>query len=142
MTLDLFAEIPVTDYPAALAWYERFFGYPPAFAPHDKESVWELAEHRYVVVVQLPERAGHALTTIFVDDLDSRIGGITERGLAPTVAANFKIRDCAPANRMITALAPLPPRNAAAAFVAFWQMSHADRKDQKDILPICPYGQK
>ena len=84
MTLDLFAEIPVTDYPAALAWYERFFGYPPAFAPHDKESVWELAEHRFVVVVQLPERAGHALTTIFVDDLDARVAGITERGLAPT----------------------------------------------------------
>ena len=62
--------------------------------------------------------------------------------LAPVVAANFKVRDCAPANRMITALAPLPPRNAAAAFVAFWQMSHADPKDQKDILPICPYGQK
>ena len=62
--------------------------------------------------------------------------------LAPIVAANFKVRDCAPTNRMLTALEPLPPRNAAAAFVAFWQMSHADRKDQKDILPICPYGQK
>ena len=84
MTLDLFAEIPVTDYPAALAWYERFFGYPPAFAPHDKESVWELAEHRFVVVVQLPERAGYALTTAFVDDLDARVAGITQRGLAPT----------------------------------------------------------
>jgi hypothetical protein len=61
--------------------------------------------------------------------------------LAPTIAASFKVRDCAPANRMITALAPLPPRNAAAAFVAFWQMAHANAKDQKDILPICPYGQ-
>jgi predicted enzyme related to lactoylglutathione lyase len=84
MTLDLFAEIPVTDYPAALAWYEKFFGYPPAFAPHDKESVWELAEHRYVVVVELPARAGRALTTIFVDDLDERVTGISRRGLEPT----------------------------------------------------------
>ena len=62
--------------------------------------------------------------------------------LAPIVVANFKLRDCKPANRMLTALDPLPPRNAAAAFVAFWQMAHADRKDQKDILPVCPYGQK
>jgi hypothetical protein len=26
VTLDLFAGIPVTDYPTALAWYERLFG--------------------------------------------------------------------------------------------------------------------
>lgn len=46
MALDLFAGIPVSDYPAALAWYERLLGTPPAFFPNDTEAVWELAEHR------------------------------------------------------------------------------------------------
>ena len=60
MPVDLFAGIPVTDYAAALAWYERLFGSPPSFVPNDTEAVWELAEHRYVFVEQRPEHAGHA----------------------------------------------------------------------------------
>jgi hypothetical protein len=42
-SLDLFAGIPVTDYAAALKWYERLLGSPPTFFPHDKEAMWELA---------------------------------------------------------------------------------------------------
>jgi hypothetical protein len=30
MALDLFAGIPVTDYAAALPWYERLFGLTPS----------------------------------------------------------------------------------------------------------------
>jgi hypothetical protein len=45
MAVYLFAGIPVTDYPTALAWYERLLGSPPSFFPHDTEAVWELAEH-------------------------------------------------------------------------------------------------
>jgi len=41
--------------------------------------VWELAEHRYVDVEGLPERAGHSEVTLFVDDLDERVAGIAER---------------------------------------------------------------
>ncbi|WP_371786456.1 VOC family protein [Streptosporangium subroseum] len=83
MALDLFAGIPVTEYAAALKWYERLLGSPPAFFPNDTEAVWELAEHRYVFIEQRPERAGHALHTIFVDDLDAIVAQITERGLDP-----------------------------------------------------------
>jgi hypothetical protein len=57
MALDLFAGIPVTGY-AALPWYERFFGVRPSFLPNDTEAVWEVAEHRYVYIVQEPGRAG------------------------------------------------------------------------------------
>jgi hypothetical protein len=53
--LDLFAGIPVTDYAVALKWYERLLGAPPTFLPHDTEAVWELAEHRYVYIVQQPD---------------------------------------------------------------------------------------
>jgi catechol 2,3-dioxygenase-like lactoylglutathione lyase family enzyme len=83
MTLDLFAGIPVADYAGALKWYEQLLGSPPAFFPNDTEAVWELAEHRYVYVEHLPERAGHAMHTIFVDDFDARVAQIADRGLDP-----------------------------------------------------------
>lgn len=81
--MDLFAGIPVSDYAAAVTWYEKLFGSPPSFLPHDTEAVWELAEHLFVYVVQQPDRAGHAVNTVMVDDLDTRLTGISERGLQP-----------------------------------------------------------
>jgi hypothetical protein len=57
MSVYLFAGIAVDDYAAALAWYERLLGSPPSFFPHDTEAVWELAEHRSLYIVQLPEHA-------------------------------------------------------------------------------------
>jgi hypothetical protein len=83
MALDLFAGIPVTDYAAALPWYERFFGGPPSFLPNDTEAVWEAAEHRYVYIVQDRARAGNALVLSFVDDIESRVAGISRRGIEP-----------------------------------------------------------
>ena len=80
-TLDLFAGIPVADCAAALRWYERLLGAPPTFCPHDIEAVWELAEHRYVYIVQQPEHAGHARHTLFVADLAALVAQIAERGL-------------------------------------------------------------
>jgi catechol 2,3-dioxygenase-like lactoylglutathione lyase family enzyme len=81
MTVDLFAGIPVRDYAAAAAWYERLLGAPPAFLPNDIEAVWELAEHRYVYIVVRPEHAGHATHTVFVSDFDDRVSKIADRGL-------------------------------------------------------------
>lgn len=83
MAVDLFAGIPVNDYPAALAWYERLLGSPPAFFPNDTEAVWELAEHRFVYIEQRPEHAGHAMHTLFVDDLDARVDRAAGRGVEP-----------------------------------------------------------
>ena len=80
MGVYLFAGIPVNDYAAALAWYERLLGSPPSSFPHDTEAVWELAEHRSVFIVQQPEHAGHAMHTIIVDDLDTVVAGIAQRG--------------------------------------------------------------
>jgi catechol 2,3-dioxygenase-like lactoylglutathione lyase family enzyme len=79
----LFAGIPVRDYIAALAWYERLLGEPPSFLPNDIEAVWQLAEHRYVYIKVRPEHAGHAMHTFFVGDFDARIFQIAERGLEP-----------------------------------------------------------
>lgn len=83
MTVDLFAGIPVRDFAASRAWYERLLGAEPAFLPHATEAVWELDEHRYLYVVEVPERAGHAVHTLFVDDLEDRIAAIGRRGIEP-----------------------------------------------------------
>jgi len=83
VTVDLFAGTPVSDLGRALPWYQRLLGCPPAFFPHDAEAVWEVAEHRYLDVVHLPERAGHAVHTLFVDDVDARLAAIAARGLDP-----------------------------------------------------------
>ena len=78
-----FAGISVSDFAAALAWYESLLGSPPSTFPHDTEAVWELAEHRSVYIVQRPEHAGHAMHTIIVDDLDTLVAEIARRGLEP-----------------------------------------------------------
>ncbi|MEO5709086.1 MAG: VOC family protein [Nocardioidaceae bacterium] len=90
MALDLFAGIPVRDFDTARAWYERLLGRPPSFLPHDTEAVWEVAEHRYVYVVQDPDRAGHAVLTLFVDDLDARVAAMAERGLGPATSETYE----------------------------------------------------
>jgi len=48
MAIDLYAGIPVRDYPAALAWYEKLFGTPPTFIASDTEAVWERGPASYV----------------------------------------------------------------------------------------------
>jgi len=87
--LDLFAGIPVVSYADARKWYERLLGSPPAFFPHDTEAVWELAEHRYVYIVEQPEHAGHTRITVFVEDLDALVAGIRERGLESTTRESY-----------------------------------------------------
>ena len=81
--LDLFAGIPVSNFAAALKWYEQLLGSAPAFFPNETEAVWELAEHRYVYIVQQPEHAGHAAQTVLVEDLDALVQQIAARGLEP-----------------------------------------------------------
>lgn len=84
MSVDLFAGVPVSDYPRAVAWYQRLLGAEPAFVPNEREAVWELADHRYLYVELLPDRAGRAMSTLFVDDLDGWVDGIRSRGIVPT----------------------------------------------------------
>ena len=45
--------------------------------------MWELAEHRFLYIDERPEHAGHAMLTLFVDDLDALVAQIAERGLDP-----------------------------------------------------------
>lgn len=71
------------DFETAKAWYERLLGAEPSFLPHATEAVWELAEHRFLYIVEDAERAGRSIHTIFLDDLDARVAEIASRGLEP-----------------------------------------------------------
>jgi len=90
MSLDLFSGIPVTDFAASLAWYERLLGAPPTLFATETEALWELAEHRWVYIEQRPERAGHALLSILVADLDARVAQVATRGLEPARWETFE----------------------------------------------------
>lgn len=81
--MDLFAGICVADYAAARVWYERLLGSEPSFVAHETECVWELGEHRFLFIEEDPARAGHAVVTIFVEDLEAVVDDIAFRGIEP-----------------------------------------------------------
>jgi predicted enzyme related to lactoylglutathione lyase len=82
MGLHLFAGLRVTDYEAARPWYERLFG-EPSFFPNDTEAVWTLGDDRSVYIVEHAEGAGNSVVTLFLDDLDGFVAGVSARGLEP-----------------------------------------------------------
>jgi catechol 2,3-dioxygenase-like lactoylglutathione lyase family enzyme len=89
MPLELFAGIPVSEYPRSLAWYERLLGSPPTFLAAPTEAVWELAEHRYLYIEERTEGTGQALVTIFVDDLDDRVASSAALGVEPELRETY-----------------------------------------------------
>lgn len=78
---EFFAGIAVADFKSALGWYERLFGRAPDFFPHESEAVWQVTEHAWIYVVADAERAGKALITILVENLDDQAAVLTERGV-------------------------------------------------------------
>jgi catechol 2,3-dioxygenase-like lactoylglutathione lyase family enzyme len=79
----LFAGIPVADLDAAIRWYERLLDGPPDMTPNEIERTWKLTDESWIYVVTDTERAGKALVTVMVDDLDERLAAIGDRGLEP-----------------------------------------------------------
>lgn len=90
MRIDLFAGVPVREYASALAWYERLFGAPPSFLPNDVEAVWEIAANCFLFIEVRPEHAGHAMHTVFVEDFDTRMSDLAQRGLEPAERETYE----------------------------------------------------
>ncbi len=59
--------------------------------------------------------------------------------IVPVAAQQIQPNDCPKLDRIVANLAPLPPRNLAAVFVALAQLS-ADREKGGPKLPLCPMG--
>ena len=76
---EFFAGIPVANLSSMIAWYERLFGKPPDFFPNDQEAVWQITDRAWVYVVEDAERAGKALITILVDDIDNQVAELAGR---------------------------------------------------------------
>ena len=82
MTINhVFAGIAVADYDSALAWYKRFFGRSPDVIVTENEAMWQVAETGWVYVVGDTNRAGKALLTLLVDDLEGHVAELGQRGL-------------------------------------------------------------
>ncbi len=77
----VFAGIAVADYDSALAWYKRFFGRSPDVIVTENESMWQVVHTGWIYVVGDANRAGKALLTLLVDDLEDLVAGLGERGL-------------------------------------------------------------
>jgi catechol 2,3-dioxygenase-like lactoylglutathione lyase family enzyme len=86
----LFAGIPVSDLDRANAWYGQLLGSEPSFLPNDTEAVWQLEEHASVYIELLPDHAGHAKHTLFVDDLEDWVEGIAGRGIEPAERETYE----------------------------------------------------
>jgi len=83
VAVGVFAGVPVRDYASAVTWYERLLGTAPSFYPNDIEAVWQLAEDRYLYVIEDQQRAGGAVCMIWVDDPVTEAARIADRGLDP-----------------------------------------------------------
>ena len=74
MSVDhVLAVIPVADFEAAHAWYERLFGRPADNLPMEGLLVeWRVTDSGWVQVTRDADRAGSALLNFAVDDLDQQ----------------------------------------------------------------------
>lgn len=88
------AVVPVGDFEAAHAWYERLLGRPADNRPMDGLADWRVTEGGWVQVFRDADRAGTTLLNFAVDDLDEHIAGLSARGLDPGTieAANKNVR--------------------------------------------------
>lgn len=77
----VFAGLPVSDLGVALDWYGRLLGRAPDRFPNDDEAVWQLASTGLIYVVRDRDRAGCALLTLIVDDLDRRLETLRAVGI-------------------------------------------------------------
>ena len=85
MSIDhVLAVVPVADFEAAHAWYERLFGRPADNLPMEGLLVeWRVTDTGWVQVTRDADRAGSALLNFAVDDLDQHVADVSGRGLAP-----------------------------------------------------------
>ncbi len=78
------AVVPVADFDAAHAWYERLFGRPADNLPMEGRLVeWRVTDSGWVQVTRDAARAGSGLLNFAVDDLGGHVADVAGRGLTP-----------------------------------------------------------
>src|SRR6202050_4890476 len=85
MTIEyVFAGLVVRDRDQAAEWYARLLGRPADMLPNDAEAAWQLTESASLYLLANPDRAGRAVFTLIVPDLDTELAAIAARGIAAT----------------------------------------------------------
>jgi catechol 2,3-dioxygenase-like lactoylglutathione lyase family enzyme len=87
---NLFAAIPTADFAVGRAWWERFFDRPPDLIPNDHEAAWRVTEDGWIYVIGDAERAGKALVTLLVDDLDAWLARLGDPGEIATMPGGIR----------------------------------------------------
>jgi predicted enzyme related to lactoylglutathione lyase len=77
----LFANVPVTGLTVAREFYERLFARPPELVPNEREAAWRVTDSGWRCIERDAARAGGALHTLLVDDLDGFLASAAERGV-------------------------------------------------------------
>jgi predicted enzyme related to lactoylglutathione lyase len=76
------AVVTVANFGAGLEWYQRFFGRDADQRPMDGLAEWRITDTGVVQLVHDPERAGRALLTLGVTDLDETTTRLAGLGIA------------------------------------------------------------
>ncbi len=96
-----FTGVPVSELASGRDFYERLFGRAADVVVTDDEVMWRLAESAWFYVVVDAGRAGNALASLSVGDLDATLGELGERAIR---AASVEVIDGA--GRKATVLDP------------------------------------
>lgn len=75
----LFAGIPVSDFKAALTWYERFFARPADVVAHENEVMWQVTDRGWLYIVRDPDHAGNGIVAVAVSDLEQAASALAAR---------------------------------------------------------------
>jgi predicted enzyme related to lactoylglutathione lyase len=77
----LFAGVATADLDRATAWYDALLGRPADIVVNEDEVMWKIGEEGWLYLVRDPARAGHALVSVAVPDLDAAVAELAGRGM-------------------------------------------------------------
>lgn len=84
MSIDhVLAVVPVSDVQKSQQWYSSLFGRSEDNNPMPTLVEWQVLPGAWVQVFADPQRAGSGLLNFAVDDLESHLSEVRERGLEP-----------------------------------------------------------
>jgi len=77
----LFAGVAVSDFEAARAWYERFFGRTADVVAHEEEVMWQTTDRGWLYIVRDVDHAGNGIVAMAVPDIEAVISELAARGI-------------------------------------------------------------
>src|SRR5262249_7259945 len=77
----LFAGIPVSDFKAAQAWYERFFARPADVVANEEEVMWQVTDRGWLYIVRDADHAGNSIVAMAVSEIEQAASALAARGV-------------------------------------------------------------